>query len=85
MWLLLAIAMLLPTGPLQAQRGAAGGGDASRSAVVDRLEQRTGGRVLSLDPERRDGREVYRARVLTDQGRVRHFDVDPRDGQPIRP
>ena len=44
---------------------------------VRRVERQTGGEVLSAEPMQRDGREVYRLKVLTADGRVRVVQDDP--------
>ena len=53
---------------------------ASRSNLPDtvrRVERETGGEVLRAEPIQRDGREVYRLKVLTADGRVRVVQDDP--------
>ena len=47
---------------------------------VRRVERQTGGEVLRAEPMQRDGREVYRLKVLTSDGRVRVMQEDP--GEP---
>ena len=50
---------------------------------VRRVERQTGGEVLRAEPMQRDGREVYRLKVLTADGRVRVVQDDPSNhGQP---
>jgi hypothetical protein len=51
---------------------------------VRRVEQQTGGEVLRAEPMQHDGREVYRLKVLTSDGRVRVMQDDPqqRRGSP---
>jgi hypothetical protein len=44
---------------------------------VRRVERQTGGEVLRAEPMQRDGREVYRFKVLTADGRVRVMQDDP--------
>jgi len=44
---------------------------------VRRVERRTGGEVLRAEPMQRDGRQVYRIKVLTADGRVRVVQDDP--------
>jgi hypothetical protein len=44
---------------------------------VRRVERETGGEVLRAEPMQRDGREVYRLKVLTADGRVRVVQDDP--------
>jgi hypothetical protein len=44
---------------------------------VRRVERETGGEVLRAEPMQRDGREVYRFKVLTSDGRVRVMQDDP--------
>jgi hypothetical protein len=44
---------------------------------VRRVERQTGGEVLRAEPMQRDGREVYRVKVLTSDGRVRVIQDDP--------
>ena len=51
-----------------------------RNALPDsvrRVERETGGEVLRAEPMQRDGREVYRLKVLTADGRVRVMQDDP--------
>ena len=43
---------------------------------VRRVERQTGGQVLSVEPMQRDGRQVNRVKVLTNDGRVRVVQVD---------
>lgn len=56
------------------------GGDrepaSERESAGDRVRQveRDGGRVLQAEPMQRSGREVYRLKVLTPEGRVRVLD-----------
>jgi hypothetical protein len=49
---------------------------------VRRVERQTGGEVLRAEPMQRDGREVYRLKVLTADGRVRVVQDDPNDRKP---
>lgn len=46
---------------------------------VLRAERQTGGTVLRAESMQRDGREVYRLKVLTPDGRVRIMRDDPRE------
>ena len=48
---------------------------------VRRVERQTGGEVLRAEPMQQDGREVYRLKVLTRDGRVRVVQDDP--AQPV--
>lgn len=50
---------------------------------VRRVERQTGGEVLRAEPMQRDGREVYRLKVLTSDGRVRIIQDDPSDKRGI--
>ncbi len=55
---------------------------ANRSTLPDsvrRVEKQTGGEVLRAEPMQRDGREVYRLKVMTADGRVRVVQDDPSD------
>ncbi|MGH8051451.1 MAG: PepSY domain-containing protein [Arenimonas sp.] len=52
----------------------------NKSSLTDsvrRVERQTGGQVLSAEPMQRDGRQVNRVKVLTNDGRVRVMQVDP--------
>jgi hypothetical protein len=54
----------------------------SRSELPEsvlRAERETGGQVLRAESMQRDGREVYRLKVLTPDGRVRIMRDDPRE------
>lgn len=52
---------------------------------VRRVEKQTGGEVLRAEPMQRDGREVYRLKVLTADGRVRVVQDDPDRPPPRSP
>ena len=65
------------------QRKGGGTSDAPRAETkssltdsVRRVERQTGGEVLSAEPVQRDGRQVNRVKVLTNDGRVRVMQVD---------
>ncbi len=80
---LLLIAVLLPCGGagVSAEEGAQAN-DVPASELresVRRVEQETGGRVLRVEPVRRGGRDTYRMKVLTPEGRVRVMQDNRRD------
>jgi len=56
-------------------------GALSLSDAADLVQQRTGGRVLSAQTVREQGREVHRIKVLTRQGEVRIVLVDAATGR----
>ncbi|MEO7478235.1 MAG: hypothetical protein ABIT64_03270 [Lysobacteraceae bacterium] len=71
--------------PAAAQRGSH---DASRDdlpASVRRIQRETGGEVLKAQPIQRDGREVYRVKILTPQGRIRIVEDDSKQGSHAPP
>jgi len=51
--------------------------DGDLPASVRRVQRETGGEVLKAQPIQRDGREVYRVKVLTPQGRIRVVEDEP--------
>jgi len=51
--------------------------DGDLPASVRRVQRETGGEVLKAQPIQRDGREVYRVKVLTPQGRIRVVEEIP--------
>ena len=82
--LLIAHVLALLAGAAHAQqdvRASAGPSvEARRSELPEsvlRAERQTGGEVLRAEPMQRDGREVYRLKVLTPDGRVRIMRDDP--------
>ena len=84
--LLLVPTILLGTGSVWAQnphpkpaREPVRGDKGSLPDSVRRVERQTGGEVLRAEPMQRDGREVYRLKVLTSDGRVRVVQEDPSD------
>jgi len=60
--------------------------DSPPADSVRRAERQAGGEVIRAEPMQRDGREVYRMKVLTADGRVRVVQDDPqaRDSRPKR-
>jgi len=51
--------------------------DGGLPASVRRIQRETGGQVLKAQPIQRDGREVYRVKVLTPQGSIRVVEEIP--------
>ena len=70
--LILAIALSVPAHAQDEERESS----SQREDAGDRVRQveRDGGRVLQAEPMQRSGREVYRLKVLTPEGRVRVLD-----------
>jgi hypothetical protein len=82
--ILLAVIVLgtAASGSAWAQRYSSDPRDMGLPASVRRIQHETGGQVLKAQPFERDGREVYRVKVLTPQGRIRVYEDDPRDEPP---
>jgi len=59
-----------------AARGSIGRDEAAATA-----RSATGGRVLSVDPQQRRGRLIYRVKVLLKGGRVRVVNIDGQTGE----
>lgn len=62
-------------------------GNALAALTLDqatRQMEASGKRVLAAESKRHQGREMYRFKVLTPQGRVRKVWVDPRSGRQLR-
>ena len=79
--LALAAAIVVPSTPAQAQADPPPR-EPRRSELPEsvlRAERQTGGQVLRAESMQRDGREVYRLKVLTPDGRVRIVRDDPRE------
>lgn len=82
---LLVSALVLGTGGICAKPRDVQAGPAVRANLPDtvrRVERETGGEVLRAEPMQRDGREVYRLKVLTADGRVRVVQDDPNAPRP---
>lgn len=50
------------------------------SEAAASVAQKTGGKVLKVTLEERDGREVYRVKVLLPEGRIKTVFVDKESG-----
>jgi len=61
-------------------RGISTGG-VSLEQAVKRVRRDSGGRILSAQTVREEGRQVHRIKVLTREGRVRVYTVDARGGR----
>jgi len=53
----------------------------SLSEAIRLVEQRSGGKVLRAETRRGKDRTVHRIRVITDDGRVRTWEVDAESGR----
>lgn len=58
-----------------------GPGKSPRDEAAERARRDTGGRVLSIKERPRDDRQGYRVKILTPEGEVRYYDVDPGNGR----
>ena len=57
--------------------------DVSRDDAASTAQQSSGGRVLSVEITERDGRPVWRVKVLTPQGAVKVILVDAASGRTL--
>jgi uncharacterized membrane protein YkoI len=55
--------------------------DVSRDQAVVAAQHASGGRVLSVDKAERDGRPVWRVKVLSPQGEVKVILIDAASGR----
>lgn len=73
--LLLSAALMAPALPAWA--------DVSRDQAAAAAQRSSGGRVLSVDKTERDGRPVWRVKVLTPQGEVKVILIDAGSGRAL--
>lgn len=78
-------ALVLAAQPAAAQQRGDDRGRRDDAGARIRDVERSGGRVLGAEPMQRGGREVYRIKVLTPEGRVRVISADDDRGAPRRP
>jgi len=71
----LVLLSLLLAGPAFARHGI------SRDEAVEYAREIMGGRVIRAEPRERDGRQYYNIRMLTDDGRMRHIEIDRESGR----
>lgn len=57
--------------------------DVSRDDAATVAQQASGGRVLTVEKTERDGRPVWRVKVLTPQGEVRVVLIDAASGRTL--
>ena len=85
---------LLLTAVVASQPGFAAGpdghrGQSHRGISLDRAASRARedyrGRIISAETEQENGRGSHKIRILTEDGRVRRLQVDPRTGEYLRP
>lgn len=57
--------------------------EVSRDAAAATARQATGGRVLAVDRSERNGRPVWRVKVVTPQGEVKVLLLDAATGQAL--
>lgn len=84
-WLLLPAAALTLTPPASAQWALTQAASISSSQAAEAVQSRFGGRVLNVDRRERDGRVVYRVKILQDNGRLRTILVDANSGRILNP
>jgi uncharacterized membrane protein YkoI len=52
-----------------------------RDEAAEKARRDTGGRVLSIKERPPEDRQGYRVKILTPEGEVRYYDVDPNNGR----
>ncbi|GAB3243072.1 PepSY domain-containing protein [Chitinimonas naiadis] len=57
--------------------------DVSRDDAAAIAQRASNGRVLSVEKSERDGRTVWRVKVVTAQGEVRVIFIDAASGRPV--
>ena len=57
--------------------------DVSRDDAATVAQQASGGRVLAVEKTEREGRPVWRVKVLTPQGEVKVFLIDAASGRTL--
>ena len=91
-WLVLLLATLLATGPVQAvpfqhphllvaKNNHGSNGGISLDEAVAQARQRHKGKVLSAETIRVDGRKVHSIKILTKDGRVKRTRIDAGSGK----
>ncbi len=61
-------------------------GPISLDEAVSEAREQYDGRIISAETRRRDdGRDTYNIRILTPEGRVRRYQIDPESGRRIPP
>lgn len=55
----------------------------SRDDAATTAQQASGGRVLAVEKTEREGRSVWRVKVLTPQGEVKVILIDVASGRPL--
>lgn len=81
---LCAAALLAPDARAGGKQGNKGGDQGlGLDEAVANLRRGGPGRVLSADTLERDGQRVHRIKILTDEGRVKRYQLDGESGQAI--
>lgn len=57
--------------------------DVSRDDAATKAQQASGGRVLAVEKAERDGRPLWRVKVLTPQGEVKVILIDAASGRTL--
>ena len=52
-------------------------------STVERIRKQTGGRVLHAETWGNNGSQEHRVRIITDQGKVRRYRIDPGSGREL--
>lgn len=90
--ILIMIASIFPFAPDAAERPAQRDHDAARASVaagerlplsqiLTQIERSHGGRVIEIESDRENGREVYEIELLDNDGRVIELEIDAMTGE----
>jgi uncharacterized membrane protein YkoI len=93
-WLVLLLATLLATGPalatphhyprrLIAKNGHNNNGGISLDQAIAKARKSNKDKVLSAETIQKDGRKIYRIKILTKDGRVKRTRIDARTGKKL--
>ncbi|EGV51453.1 PepSY domain-containing protein [Candidatus Endoriftia persephonae] len=76
--------LMLLFGGLLLTQGVSARGLISLDEAVKQAKRQSGGRVISAETREYDGRPVHNIRILTNEGKLRRYQMDGRSGRFIK-
>lgn len=56
----------------------------TKESAAKQVQTQSGGKVLSVDPKQSDGKQLFKVKVLHDDGKIKIYQLDAETGLEVR-
>jgi uncharacterized membrane protein YkoI len=56
----------------------------TKESAAEQVQSESGGKILSVDDKQEDGQQIFRVKVLHDDGKIKIYQLDAATGKEIK-